>query len=99
MPGAVLNEALGGPFEGSPPRVLFGLFTMPIPALELDGLAPAPAVDVKLPVATVEQSWGIVPAEDGGLRLRVKYSTELFRRRHSQVLDASLPRLAGPCPG
>ncbi|SMD26024.1 hypothetical protein [Kibdelosporangium aridum] len=61
MPGAVLNEALGGPFGGSPPRVLFGLFTMPIPALELDGVAPALAVDVKLPVATVEQSWGSCP--------------------------------------
>jgi iturin family lipopeptide synthetase A len=80
VPAVVLGEALGGPFDPTPPRVLFGLFNTPMPTLELDGLPPAAAVDIDLPVARAEQSWAFVPADDGGggLTLRVEYSTELF---------------------
>jgi natural product biosynthesis luciferase-like monooxygenase protein/amino acid adenylation domain-containing protein len=76
--GADLNTALGGPFGGSPPRVLVGLFTASVPALELPGLAPAVGVDMDLPVARADLSWRFVPTDGGGLRLRVEYATELF---------------------
>jgi hypothetical protein len=98
VPAAELAEALGDPFTGSPPRVLIGLFNMPMPALELAGLDPAAAVDVHLPVARADQSWGFVPTGDGGLTLRVEYATELFdaetvtrwMRRFLDLLDRSL---------
>jgi amino acid adenylation domain-containing protein len=98
VPALVLNDALGGPFEGTPPRVLFGLFNAPIPALELEGLAPAVPVDVELPVTRAEQSWLLSSAEGGGLLLQVEYSTELFdadtvdswTRRYLDLLTRSL---------
>ncbi|HEX6355808.1 condensation domain-containing protein [Actinophytocola sp.] len=78
VPTPVLKEALGGPFEGTPPRVLFGLGAEPMPSLELHGLTPAPAVEVDLPVSRADQSWAFDPTDDGGLTLRVEYATELF---------------------
>ncbi|GAA2997645.1 non-ribosomal peptide synthetase/type I polyketide synthase [Actinokineospora diospyrosa] len=78
VPAAVLNEALGGPFRGTPPRVLFGLYNSPLPDLDLTGVAPAHPEDVTFPVARAEQGWALAPTADGGLLLYVEYSTDLF---------------------
>ncbi|MBM7774825.1 natural product biosynthesis luciferase-like monooxygenase protein/amino acid adenylation domain-containing protein [Actinokineospora baliensis] len=78
VPAAVLNEELGGPFGGRPPRVLFGLYNSPLPDLELVGTTPAHPEDVTFPVARAEQGWALAPTADGGLLLYVEYSTDLF---------------------
>lgn len=77
VPPTMLNEALGGPFAGTPSRVLIGLFYPPMPPLDLHGLAPAAAIDIELPVARGDMSWGFVPTDDG-MTLRIEYSTELY---------------------
>ena len=55
-----------------------GLFNTPMPSLTLPGIAPAPAIDIALPVARAEQAWGFTATPDGGLTLDVEYATELF---------------------
>lgn len=100
IPAVVVAEALGAPFETLSRRVFFLLFDTPMPALELEGLSPARASDVALPVAIAEQTWELAPANDGSgeLALHVEYSTELFdaatvtswTRRYLDLLDRSL---------
>jgi non-ribosomal peptide synthetase component F len=98
VPAAVLNEALGGPFEANTVRTLFSFFNTAMPDLRLDGLAPAIAVDVTLPVARAEQCWALSPTPDGGMDLVVEYSTDLFdahtvrewQNRYLDLLERSL---------
>ncbi|ONI81467.1 hypothetical protein ALI144C_19235 [Actinosynnema sp. ALI-1.44] len=96
VPSAVLNEALGGSFANNPPRVLFSMFNLRMPALDLKGLEPAPVVDIDLPVARAEQAWGILPTDDG-LKLQVEYSTELFDADTVKSWQAHYLDLLGRC--
>ncbi|MDQ3403269.1 MAG: amino acid adenylation domain-containing protein, partial [Actinomycetota bacterium] len=77
VPTALLNAEAGGPFAGTPPRVLFGLGT-PLPPLRLTDLPPAHPIDVEFPVARAEQGWALFPTTDNGLSLFVEYSTDLY---------------------
>jgi hypothetical protein len=78
VPASILNEATGGPFASNPPRVLWAFFNTPLPSLSLHGIAPAPPIDIELPVARAAQTWGISVNPDGTLALVVEYATELF---------------------
>jgi natural product biosynthesis luciferase-like monooxygenase protein/amino acid adenylation domain-containing protein len=78
VPAPILNEVAGGPFAGNPPRVLFGFYNTAMPSLTLPGTVDSPPVDVGLPVARAEQTWGIDVTPDGTLTLTLEYATELF---------------------
>ncbi|HWM01436.1 MAG TPA: condensation domain-containing protein, partial [Actinophytocola sp.] len=78
VPGDVLNEALGAPYDQNPPRVIFSMFDQPMPLLTLPGVAPAEPTDVELAGARVDQTWLLGALADGGLELVVEYTVELF---------------------
>ncbi|GAA3034674.1 type I polyketide synthase [Actinokineospora globicatena] len=77
IPTALLNASAGSPFDGTPPRVLFGLSAGALPTLDLPGMPPADAVDIDFPVARAEQGWALSITPEG-LSLYVEYSTDLF---------------------
>ncbi|HEY0699892.1 MAG TPA: condensation domain-containing protein, partial [Micromonospora sp.] len=78
VPLPMLNEALGEPFTGNPPRVFLAMLDLADPVLALPGVEPAPARDVPMPGARADQTWYLRPLPGGGLSLVAEYATALF---------------------
>ncbi|HEX8081109.1 MAG TPA: MupA/Atu3671 family FMN-dependent luciferase-like monooxygenase [Jatrophihabitans sp.] len=78
VPASVLNDVAGGHFSGNPPKVQLGLYNNPFPDLTLPGIAPAPPIDVELPVARGELTYFVTVDPEGGLALALEYATDLF---------------------